>query len=447
MNSLEILTRPIKGQQVFAAELPDYDVLRHCVRCGNCLTVCPTYQETQLETFSPRGRLALVKAVEDGVLDFTPKVEEHLYHCLDCRSCNTACPANIPIGEIILYARSAFSERRGRTWWRRLAFRHVLISGRRLGLAANFIRLYQEMRLDVLVRPVLGVLSGRLHDMEALLPRLPGLALEVREEKTAVSEPRRVGFFLGCMMGQLFVPESRATVDALTAAGCDVFTPPDIVCCGAPQDDQGDKDEARRMARTNVLAFERLEEEVGGLDAIVTDCAACSAMLKEYAELLRGDMAFAKRAGSFSAKVKDISEWYDEILPPELPLHTGGTPQTVTYHEPCHLANAQGVRKQPRDVMLRIEGLELVEMAESNYCCGSAGVYNVTHPEMAEKRLRRKLDNIAATGAPVVVTSNPGCLLQLRQGAKRAGLEIEVKHLSQLVNEALQSESQEHTEI
>lgn len=438
-NSLEQLTKPIEGQKIFAAELPDYDFLRHCVRCARCLPVCPTYQETGLEVQSPRGRLSLIKAVEDGQLPFDGSVEEHLYHCLDCRMCNTVCPANVPIGENIVAARAAFGERRGRPWWRKLVFEHILVSADRLGLALRPLRIYQRLRLPQLVRPLLRLLPGRLarlRPMEALLPPLPAQPLHksLKVITPAKGERKhRVGFFLGCMMSEIFAIESQATIQVLTQAGCEVVTPKKQVCCGAPQDDQGNRDQLRKFARKNIALFEK----IGQVEAIVSDCAACSGMLKEYAELLHHDPAFAGRAQAFSAKVKDIYEWYDQILPASVG-RDGSQPLAVTIHDACHLANAQGVRLPQRRVLNRIQSVKLAEMAEPSACCGSAGIYNITHPEMADKRLARKLENIKTTGASVVVTNGPGCLLQLKAATQEHRLEVEVKHISQLVAQVME---------
>jgi len=434
--TLEQLTRPIEGQRVFSAELPDYDYLRHCVRCARCLPVCPTYQETTLEAQSPRGRLQLIKAVEEGKLSFEDGVEDHLYHCLDCRLCNTVCPASVPIGESILAARSAFGERQGHPWWRRLAFRHVLTSGQRLGIALWPLRLYQRLGLARLAGPLLCRLPGRLAGlgrMERLLPALPRHALHrtVAEITLAQGERRyRVGFFLGCMMSQLFAAESQATLDVLTRFGCEVVTPPGQLCCGSPQDDQGDRPHVRRLARQNIVLFER----IGEVDAIVTDCAACSSMLKEYEDLLRDDPAFARRAQAFSARIRDIHEWYDQILPPAIGRSAAGM-RPVTIHDACHLANAQGVRLPQRRVLGRLAAVRLVEMKDANACCGSAGIYNITHPGMADKRLARKLENIRASGALEVVTNGPGCLLQLRAAVRDHSLPVRIRHISQLVDE------------
>lgn len=444
MSSLELLTKPIAGQQVFAAELPDYDFLRHCVRCARCLPVCPTYQETGLETQSPRGRLSLIKAVEDGKLTFEVSVEEHLYHCLDCRMCNTVCPANVPIGESILAARAAFGEQRGRPWWRKLVFRHVLISAGRLGWALWPLRIYQRFQLPRLIRPLLRRLPGRLAilgRMEALLPELPAYALhDVLDPLTPAQGQRRyrVGFFLGCMMSQLFADESHATVRILTRAGCDVITPRGQVCCGAPQDDQGEREHARRFARQNITLF----EGIGDVDVILSDCAACSAMLKEYGELLHNDPEFAPRADAFSSKVQDIFEWYDQL---GIMVTSGDapTPLPVTLHDACHLANAQGIRTPQRRLLSRVSSVRLIEMKEPSACCASAGIYNLTHPEMADQRLQRKLEDIAATGATVVVTNGPGCLLQLRAAVREQGLQVKIKHISELLEEAMREDGHE----
>lgn len=441
MNSLERLTQPIEGQKIFSAELPDYDFLRHCVRCARCLPVCPTYQETALEVQSPRGRLSLIKAVEDGQLPFEASVEAHLYHCLDCRMCNTVCPAYVPIGESIVAARAAFGERLGRPWWRKLVFEHVLISAGRLGLAMLPLRIYQRLKLFLLVRPLLRLLPGRLshlRQMEGLLPRLPRRPLhKVLDVVTPAESERkyRAGFFLGCMMSQIFAVESQATVKVLTRAGCEVITPKGQVCCGAPQDDQGNRNQVRQFARTNIALFEKIEE----VDVIVSDCAACSGALKEYGELLRDDPKFAARARAFSAKIKDIYEWYDEILPTAIGGN-GVQPTPVAIHDACHLANVQGVRQPQRNLLNRINSIRVVEMDEPNVCCGSAGIYNITHPEMANKRLDRKMNHIKATRAPVVVTNGPGCLLQLKAAVRERKMDLEVKHISELVEERWEQE-------
>ncbi len=433
------LQQTIPGQQVTGPELPDYDELQGCIRCGRCLPVCPTYQETTLEMFSPRGRLALLRAVEDARLEFTEGVAEHLYHCLDCRACNTVCPPGIPIGELILQGRAAYAEQAGRPWWARLALDRFLTSAQAMEPIMKLARLYQRLGLSRFVRPFLRALKDRhalfnlAFHMEGLLPRLPSRPLHARlpEIVPARGERRyRVGFFLGCMMSQVLADVSQATVNVLTRNGCEVVTPRGQMCCGAPHDDQGNKRLARELARRNIELFERYDD----LDAIVADCAACAGMLKEYPHLLHDDPTYYPRALAMAQRTRDVSEWLAAILDDSIPLAPTG--RTVAYHEPCHLANAQGIRHQPIQVLSSIPCLKLKPLLDSTRCCGSAGIYNLTHPKMADQLLKDKIRKIASTGADTVVTGNPGCLLQLQMGVREYGVPVEVRHLTELLDEA-----------
>jgi glycolate oxidase iron-sulfur subunit len=435
---------PIAGPQFTAPELPTYDALMDCIRCGRCLPACPTYQQTALETFSPRGRLSLMRAVEDGKLDLAEAgLEEHLYHCLDCRSCNTVCPVSIPIGELIVEGRAAVEAKHPRSWIIRLVLQHVLISPRRIQKFTPPVRFAQKLKLDKLVGLLVGWLPP-LKDLFQLAPQLPKpLWNELNKTKlpksaqtSEVSRAQyRVGYFLGCVMNVVFADASRATVKLLEHYNCEVVTPNDQMCCGAPQDDQGLKDAMRKMAKRNIEAFEKL----GDLDVIVADCAACSGFLKEYRHVFHDDPVWAARADRFASKVRDITEWLDQIMPAELPAKAS-TPKSITYHEPCHLANVQGVRKQPRALIARLknQGVDVRELNDPTRCCGSAGIYNLTHPAMSKDLLDRKMDDVAATGAEVVVSANPGCLLQLEWGAKRTGSAVQVKHVTQILVEALE---------
>ncbi len=445
-----LLSKTIPGQKVFGPELPDYDVLQNCLRCGRCLTVCPTYQETMLETDSPRGRLSLLRAVEDGKLPLSEGVMEHLYNCLDCRACNTVCPLSLPIGELILKGRAAYSARYGRPWWQRLSVDKFLVSARSLEWIMAPARIYRKLKLQKLIRPILSILSRNiaafriLYEMETLLPEeLPAKPLHkaLPETLPAYGERKyRVGFFLGCMMSQVLADVSKSSIDLLRKLGCEVVVPKDQVCCGAPHEDQGNKAKARELARTNIAVFERFND----LDVIVSDCAACSGMLKEYRELLAEDEEFAERAKTFSAKVLDVSQWLVRILPagvspPRSRIRTHCT--LATYHSPCHLGNAQGVLEEPKLVLRSLPDVKLVPLKDETKCCGSAGIYNITHIEMARRLLKEKIDNILATGAEVVVTGNPGCMLQIQKGLKERGADVEVKHLTQIALEKLSTDS------
>ncbi len=439
---------PSPGQQVFKPALPDYDALQGCIRCGRCLPVCPTYQETLLEPFSPRGRLNLLRAVEDGRLPITRGVEAHLYHCLDCRACNTVCPPGVHIGELIVQGRVAVEEKYPRSPLVRLMLRFVLTGAARAEVLVGPLRLVQALGLDRLAAFLAGPLPGlgpRLRDLVAFAPRIGRplrreLPLLTPGRRRADGAQYRVAFFLGCMMNVAMPDVSRATVRVLAAAGCDVTTPRDQACCGAPQDDQALRDLSRDMARHNIALFEPLLDQV---DAIVTDCAGCSAALKEYAVWLQDDPRWAGRAARFSTRVRDVTEWLDQVWPDDLPLRHA--PVTATYHDPCHLANLQNVRTQPRRLLARIRNLELRPLPDSHpvRCCGSAGIYNLTHTPMALRLLDRKMADVAATRAELVISANPGCLLQLEWGRRRSGLPVAVKHVVQVVDESIGRADQE----
>lgn len=433
--------RPARRSYLVSRDSPDYPNTLACVRCGLCLAVCPTYAVEKVEVQSPRGRVALIRAASEGRLDVkSPTLRDHVYNCLDCRACETICPSGVRVGHLVLGAR-AESEQATRhsfaEWLVRLvALRLVLVSGARLAAFTRFARLYQTLGLQWLVRRsgVLRMLPGklsRLAEVEALIPRIPAKPLheELPEVLPARGERRhRVGFFLGCVMSALLADTSRKTVEVLRRNGCEVVTPPDQWCCGAPHAEEGDFESQRRFARHNVDLFSRFD-----LDYVVTDCAACGAETKRYGKLLSDEPAYAARAAAFSAKVRDITELLAEIgvEPPEHSL-----PVRATYHEPCHLCHAQGIRNPPRDVLRSIPDLELVELTESDWCCGSAGVYNVTHAERAGRLLERKMANVAKTDADVVVTGNPGCLLQLQAGVRSARTGQRVAHPVELLAEA-----------
>jgi len=429
----------VAGQQVFGATLPNYDELQGCIRCGRCLPVCPTYQLTQLEMFSPRGRLSLLRAVEDGILEVSAGVEEHLYHCLDCRACNTVCPPGVRIGELILRGRVAVEEKHPRSWLMKFALRHILTGAGRAEILSLPLRILRALRLDSVGAFVLGWIPGLGEKVRQLVEFSPRLGSPIRGELAFVTPAQgekrnRVAFFLGCMMNVAMPDVSRATVRVLTRTGCEVVTPRGQMCCGAPQDDQAMYDLSREMARHNIALFEK---ELAHVDAIVTDCAGCSGALKEYGEWLHHDPAWADRAARFSAKVRDVTEWLDATWPEGLGL--SHTPARATYHDPCHLANVQGVRRQPRDLLARVQGLDVVPLTDSFpvRCCGSAGIYNLTHTPMALQLLERKMEDVAATEADMVVSANPGCLLQLEWGRRRNGSRAVVRHIVEVLDESL----------
>ena len=411
--------------------------LYKCVHCGLCLNHCPTYLELGLETESPRGRLALMKAVAEGRVGYTDRLVEHLDLCLLCRACEAACPSAVPFGSLMAATRAQIQEQTGVPRWekalRHLVFKQILPHQRRLELGFRLMRLYQDTGLKGLVQRsgLMKLLPNRLAEMESTLPSLPSRFFPPPnlEFVPARGAPRaKVGFFSGCVMPLVFGPVNAATVRVLTRNGCDVVIPGGQGCCGALNVHSGEREVARRMARRNIDAF-----DTGEVAAIVNNSAGCGAMLKEYEELLEHDPLYANRARAFEAKVRDISEFLAE-LPLEPP--TGEIKRRATYQESCHLVHAQRIKEQPRKVMGSIPGLELIEMPGSDRCCGAAGIYNIVQRELSMQLLDSKMRDVASTGAEVLVTANPGCMIQLDQGLRKAGLPGRTFHIVELLDQA-----------
>lgn len=414
--------------------LVDEEKLLKCTHCGFCLPTCPTYRELGLEMDSPRGRLYLIKSVLQGRSEFDEDFQTYIYRCLDCRACETACPSGVPFGRLMEQARAAFegSYRRPRfqRWLLNLVFEHLLPHQNRLRMLFGVLRFYQRSGIEGVARR-LGVLRlmGRLEEMESFLPPLPSAAFRraLKPITPVVGERRyRVGFLSGCVMEPLFADVNLATVRVLVENGCEVVTPADQTCCGALHLHNGFRKRAMVLARRNVDAFLR-----ENLDALVVNSAGCGAALKEYGELLENDPLYAERAKTFSSKVRDVSEWLDEIglKKPTYPIS-----KRVTYDDPCHLLHGQGVAAQPRRLIRAVPGIEWVELRESEWCCGSAGIYNILQPELSAQILERKLKHLRDTEAEILLTGNPGCLLQLRRGIRKARLKMLVLHPVELLS-------------
>lgn len=423
-----------------APDVPSGDVYDRCVRCGLCLPTCPTYVETLVETSGPRGRIALIKAVAEGTLDLTsPGFVHQMSECLDCRACEAVCPSGVRYGEILEPARTQIVRalEPTRPWWSRLG--RALLIGQlfgRMGLmrfAAALLRIYQRSGLRDLVRRSGLLRALHLQDAEALAPRISDRFFVPRGQHYPASGAARATAFLhaGCIMHVAFADWDEATVRVLRAAGVDVVVPADQGCCGAITIHAGDLPRGRELAKRNIAAFER-----SGADVYVINAAGCGSALKEYGHLLHDDPDWAERARAFSAKVRDVLEYVDEIGLPVGAL--GPVRAIVTYQDACHLAHAQRITAPPRRLLAAIPGLELREMAESSLCCGSAGIYNLTQPEMAQRLQRRKVEHVLEVAPEIVATANPGCALQLRNGLDRAnGSAVAVKHVVQLLDESL----------
>ncbi|HZK66342.1 MAG TPA: heterodisulfide reductase-related iron-sulfur binding cluster [Chloroflexota bacterium] len=416
-----------------AVSFPDSELIRACVHCGLCLPYCPTYNVLGLEADSPRGRIYQMKLVTEGTVSpEDPHFSKHIYQCLDCRACETACPSGVQYGRLVEAARSIIPPRNAaEQTGRRLFFGGFLSSPRLLDAVGIGSRLYQRSGLQTLVRGsgLLRVVPP-LKRTEEMLPTLQGSLVEKPLPPIVRAEGERkriVAFLSGCIAARFFPETNRSTVAVLAAYGCDVLTPPDQRCCGALANHSGDRETALAMARHNVDVFDRT-----GAEYIVVNAAGCGSMLKEYGVLLADDPAYAERARAFSARVRDITELLAE-LPLKPPTHT--VRRKVTYQDACHLAHGQKVRVQPRELLKSVPGLELAEMYHSDWCCGSAGTYNVTQPELSEQILARKMDNVAATGADTVIASNPGCLIQLEKGIRDRGLKMRVAHPVDLLAE------------
>jgi glycolate oxidase iron-sulfur subunit len=411
--------------------------LKDCVHCGLCLTSCPTYLTSWIEMASPRGRISMVRALGAGESALSPSVVKHLDQCLGCLGCQAACPSGVPYGRALDEAREVIEARAPRGLTERL-FRGLLAGifpyPDRLGPLLRL--LYPIQRSGVIAwvarHPWLRRFAPSLAQMTELLPPIPPpatWALPPARSAGLTWGRGRAGLMLGCAQRFLLPEVNRASARVLTRAGFEVVTPPGQGCCGALHLHLADTEEARRLAKALIATF-----EAAGVDVVVANAAGCGAAMKDYGHLLEGDPAWRERAAAFSARVKDIAEilaaasWNGELAT---------VPATVTYHDACHLAHAQGVRAQPRALLAQIPGIRLVELPESDLCCGSAGVYNLLQPVVAERVLERKIGRIKETGAAFVAAGNIGCLLQLQQGLRKAKLPTRAVHPVEILDWAL----------
>jgi len=432
----------VKSTAVAPSPFLEHDKALACIHCGLCLSSCPTYLETGNENDSPRGRIYLMRALQEGRLPLENTTVRHIDLCLGCRACEATCPSGVQYGELLEetrahiesnYRRSAFQ-----TFLRRVAIEKIFPFPQRMKLALLPAKATKALRiqkwLPKFVREALSLVPDNC--TAVALPELSPAPSEVRRG--------RVGFVSGCVMSVMFGETNANSVKLINRAGYDVVTPESQVCCGALYAHSGQLEMARASARRNIAAFDDLRVET-----IIINAAGCGSTLKEYSQLFRNDPAWHDRAVAFSRKVKDLTEWLVEGMknagdqtnrltphPSPLPVEgrgrrDGESAATVTYHDACHLAHAQRITKPGRELLRAAAGARFVELPESDVCCGSAGSYNLTEPEMAERLQRRKTENILKTGAQVVVTTNPGCILQIRAGLKKAGAgQIEVIHIA-----------------
>ena len=413
---------------------PAREIIDKCVHCGFCLPVCPTYLLWGQEMDSPRGRIYLMKMAADGKAELNDELVSHFDSCLGCMACMPACPSGVDYGKLIEATRAQIE--RGYTrpattkLHRRLLF-ETFTRPERMKILRWPLRVYQKSGLQTLLRSagLLKLLPAFLGAAESLLPEVK--PSEAIPETTSCSgeRRRRVGLLLGCVQRAFFSHVNEATVRVLAAEGCEVVAPAEQPCCGALLVHAGEEKQAEKLARKTIDAFEPADVEV-----IVTNAAGCGSTVKEYGHLLRDDPAYADKAKRFAAKCKDVSE----VLA-ELPARAKRQPLAVrvAFHDSCHLQHAQGVRAHPRSLLAQIPGLELMEIPEAPICCGSAGIYNLVQPDAARELGDRKAQLIASLKPEVVVTGNPGCILQLQSSFARANLKLPVLHTVQLLDASI----------
>ena len=415
----------------------DVEGVNRCVHCGLCLAYCPTFSILGTEMDSPRGRIFLIKSMAEGRIGLTDSAAAHLDLCLGCRACETVCPSAVPYGQLIEAARADIERQRPggvlRRFFRWVNFDVLLPHPRLLSLAAAGLRFYQVSGLQRLVRAsgLLRLVPGPLASWEPLLPVIPPAAARAPLPEVTPAEGAKratVGLLTGCIQQVAFGPHNRATARVLARNGVEVVAPRTQTCCGALHAHAGEHATALELAKSTIIAFES-----AGVEPVVVNTSGCGAHMKAYGTLLAGDPLWAERARRFATRVSDISEFLarEPLRGPLRPVS-----RTVTYHDPCHVAHGQKIRKEPRALLAQIPGLTVLELHEADWCCGSAGTYNLTQPEMAGQLQRRKVENIRATGADAVVTANPGCIIQIQQGLEGSARPIRVLHIVELLDEA-----------
>ena len=430
----------IAGPGFEGKDVPREADLYRCVHCGLCLSSCPTYLETDLETESPRGRIALMKAVAEGRLGMSPRVVSHWEMCLQCRACEAVCPSGVPFGRLMEHTRTQVDHHRMESWrlrlFKALFLRGILPHPSWLRLGASLCRAYQRWGARWLLRSsrVLKLLPGNVSGLEAGLPTLAESFFgPTRRIFPAKGETRTVvGLLSGCVMPLVHGPTMEATVRVLTRNGCDVAVLVGQGCCGALNLHSGDIETARRMARWNIEVFLN-----SGVDKIIVASAGCGSTMKEYGELLRDDPEYRDKAERLSGMTVDVTEFLAG-LPLDAPK--GEVKRRATYQDPCHLSHAQRITQAPRAILNAIPGFDLVEMEDASRCCGAAGIYSITHRKLSRTILESKIGRVAATGADTVVTANPGCMIQLEAGLRLAGIHARVSHVVDILDESYRKE-------
>jgi glycolate oxidase iron-sulfur subunit len=421
----------------YGVDVPSDDFLTNCIHCGYCLPYCPTYALTLREKSSPRGRIRLMKSIAEGEMTITPGFIEEMYFCLDCQACETACPAGVKYGALVEASRAQIERQnlftRRERFIKKLIMDWIFLSNRRIKFVARLLRFYQNAGIESFLRTtkLLQLISPKLAKIQPLSPRISRqFTDETVAEILVPHSPRkhRVGFITGCLMNVMFADVNGDTIQVLLENDCEVVIPHGQECCGSLQAHNGLMDTARSLARKMIDIFDSYR-----LDAIVMNSAGCGAFMKEYGHVLSDDKEYAQRAARFSKKVMDLSEFLVGI---GMKCPTTAIEKRVAHHEACHLVHTQKVSDQPKQVLEAIPGVELTNLDEATWCCGSAGIYNIIRYDDSMKLLDRKMEHLKSTGADMVVMGNPGCLAQINYGVQREKLNMEVVHLATLLRRA-----------
>lgn len=415
---------------------PSQSVIDDCVHCGFCLSACPTYLETGNELDSPRGRIYLVKSVMEERIPLGKTVTDHIDKCLGCLACETACPSGVKYRQLVETTRSQIERNYPRTLGEKL-YRAVIFRlfpyQRRLSLVLPLLYLYNRTGVRKLLDStgILKKISGTLHKLEQMIPDPDSVSIKRYPEVIPARKAAkyRVAFLTGCVQNVFFSKTNQASIEVLTKLGCEVVVPKHQQCCGALSVHSGRLEEGRKFARSTIDTFSSLK-----VDYFIINSAGCGSSIKEYGDLFAHGDEYLLKAKQLSEKTRDIMEFIDQIGIDEDLKELN---LKVTYQDACHVAHGQSIKQAPRNVLSKIPGLRLIEMNESDHCCGSAGIYNLVQPEMAEKILHRKISNVKQSSADILAVSNPGCLIQIQKGIKENGLNIQTVHPIELLNKTL----------
>ncbi len=410
------------------------DIYTQCIHCGMCLSACPTYELTKLETSSPRGRIKLIKAVAEGSLSVTDTFAYEMSFCLDCQACETACPAGVKYGKMVEAARVEVDKHGYGSFIKSFFLKSIIPYRNRLKLAAKLLRFYQKSGLQKSVRAtkILNRFFPKLAEAEDFSPAVPGKSSDtfIKEINHPSSEKKHtLAFSYGCLMNILLPGVNKDTVELLNKIGAVVISPAGQACCGSLNAHNGDIRTAKKLAEKNIKEFGRFE-----YDYFISNSAGCGAFMKQYGELFKDDEELAEPARKFSSQVKDLTEYLSETDLPPLKCKLN---QNITYHDACHLVHTQKVYNQPRGLLNQIRGLNYIPLEDSTKCCGSAGIYNLIHSDISNQLLKMKIENLENTKADIVLTGNPGCMLQIAYGVKKFSRNIKVEHPATFFNKLL----------